>query len=332
MKEDNKHIDYIELCSKYLSHNANELEIQQLEKWVLSSPDNKEQFLQLQRAWMLTNVKNTNQSINVDKELQTIDSQLFSETKVVPLKSKSSNSFFLKIAAAAAILVGVSLWFFQSPTELDTKIVVQSDQQIKEQQFNDGTTIALNQFSLVTYSDQFDNNRQVNLKGDAFFDVARDTTQPFIIYTQGIEIEVLGTSFYVDSREDQKTVQVIVKSGKVQMKMGQQKILLTKDEIGTYVKSSQKLSKRLNDDINYLSWKSNQLFFDNTSLEQVVFDLNRTFHAQIKLASPELKTCTITATYENKSLEAILRIIEKTLTLKAEIDGEQIVISGDPCN
>lgn len=332
MKEDNKHIDFIELCSKYLSNNANELEVQQLEKWVLSSPENKAQFLKLQRAWMLTNVKKTDQTINLDKEWETIDNQLFKDHNVIPLKPRKANSFFLKIAAAAAVFLAASLWFFQSRTAVNTKLVVESDHQVKEEQFADGTKVSLNQFSLATYFDRSDNTRQVALRGDAFFDVARDTSHPFIIHTQGVKIEVLGTSFYVDSREDQAVLQVIVNSGTVQMKMGEQTVLLTKGEVGTYVKSSQQLSEKLNNDANYLSWKNNQLLFDDANLEQVIYDLNRTFHSQIKLASPDLKTCSITATYENKSLEAILRIIEKTLTLKAEINGDQIVISGDPCN
>ncbi len=330
MKENHKNIDYIELCSKYLSHNANELEIQQLEKWVLSSPKNKEQFLKLQRTWTLSNVKKTNQEIDLEKEWKTTEDQLFNASKLVPLKPKLANSFFLKIAAAAAIFLGLSLWFFQSETT-PTKLIVKSEETITEQQFADGTKISLNQFSLATYFDQTDQTRQVGLEGDAFFDVAKDSLRPFIIHTQGVEIEVLGTSFYVDSRADQATVQVIVETGTVEMKVGHEKVVLTKGEIGTFVKSSSELSEKINEDNNYLAWKNNQLIFDNTPLDQVIYVLNRTFHSQIQLAAAGLKSCTITATYDDKSLEAVLRIIEKTLTLNAKIDGDKIVISGDPC-
>jgi len=329
MKEENKNIDYQELSSKYLSGNATDAEVQRLEAWVLASPNNKQEFLALRQAWLKSNTKAVDKALNVDAEWKLFEKQLSTPAKVVPLKPKRSG-LFLKIAAAVAVLIAASLWLFR-PADTGGQLIVSSESEVKEQALTDGSQIALNQFSTASYSIGADGSRQVNLKGDAFFDVARDTSHPFIINTQNVDITVLGTSFYVDSRDQQDKIQVIVSSGKVAMEVGNKKIILTKGEVGTYVKSSQQLNKKINTDPNFLAWKTKRLVYENEQLEKVVFDLNRTFHAQVSLADSNLKNCPITATYQDKSLEAILRIIEKTLTLKATTNGQQTVLSGT-CN
>ena len=65
--------------------------------------------------------------------------------------------------------------------------------------------------------------------------------------------------------------------------------------------------------------------------ERVVFDLNRTFHANISIASPEIAACEVTATYDRQPLEAIIRILEQTLGIEAEIRGSELVFSGSRC-
>lgn len=329
MKEENKNIDYLELSSKYLSGNATDAEVQLLEAWVLETPDNKKEFLALRQTWLKSNTKVIDKALNVDAEWELIQKQLSPQTKVVPLKPKRTGTL-LKIAAAVAVLVAASLWLFR-PTNSGDNLTVFSKSEVKEQALTDGSQIALNQFSTASYSIGADGSRQVQLKGDAFFDVARDTNHPFIINTQEVNITVLGTSFYVDSRDQQDKIQVIVTSGTVAMEVGNQKVILTKGEVGTYLKSSQQLSEQTNMDPNFLAWKTKRLVYKNERLEKVVYDLNRTFHAQVSLADPDLKNCPITATYQDKSLNAILRIIEKTLTLKATTNGQQTVISGT-CN
>jgi len=271
MKEENKNIDYHELCSKYLSGNATPIEVQQLEAWVLESKKNKEEFLALRQAWLKTNTKVVTKAINLDAEWELIEKQLGQQTKVVDLKPKS-NGLLLKIAAAVAVLVAASLWLFR-PTDTGDNLIVFSESEVKEQALTDGSQIALNQFSTASYS-----------------------------------------------RDQQDKIQVIVNSGTVAMEIGSQKVILTKGEVGTYVKSSQQLSEQTNDDPNFLAWKTKRLVYDNTPLEKVVYDLNRTFHAQVSLANSELNNCPITATYQNKPLE-----------VKATTNGQQTVISGT-CN
>ena len=333
MAEDKYHSDIFDLIPKYLSGEASDSEVKRLEEWVLSSPENKAQFNQFKQAWILSGIEGNYQNIDVEKEWKATAGQLFPKDNVIPLQAKPQRriGFYLRIAVAVALVVVASVWLFKSINTVDYQEFV-AQTEITEDNLPDGTQIALNQYSSVKFSSKpKEKYRRVELKGDAFFKVERDTARPFIITTQDIEIEVLGTSFYVDSREEQAQIQVIVQSGSVAMTVGKDRIVLVRNEIGIYDKSSGELNKKQNDDVNYMAWKTNLLVFENTNLERVVFDLNRKFHAQISIANEELNSCKITATYDDKSLEAIVRIIEQTLKIKAEVDGDRIIFSGTSC-
>ncbi len=321
--------EYIELIPRYLSGNASDAEVQLLEEWVLSSPENKATFTAFKKAWILSGMKAGGVKVNTDQEWESLSGQLFTETKTVALRPR--RNAVLRIAAAVAVLL-VAVFLLVQYLGGGEYMELATQNQVEENLLPDGSQISMNQFSSVVYAPRRDKQyRRVELSGDAFFEVERDTARPFVIQAHDLEIEVLGTAFYVDAREDQPEVQVIVQSGTVAVKAGTAKITLTAGEIGIYDKASGTLTEQENQDQNYMAWKTDVLVFEQTTLERVVFDLNRKFHARISIANPALKSCEITATYEGKSLDAIVKIIEKTLSIKAEMKGEEIVFSGKGC-
>lgn len=115
------------------------------------------------------------------------------------------------------------------------------------------------------------------------------------------------------------------------MAVGSENVVLTANEIGLYNTTTGALTKKQNEDANYMAWETGVLVFEHADLESVVFDLNRKFHSRVSIATQELKACQLTATYDHKSLDAIVRIIEKTLNIKTEIKGEEIIFSGQGC-
>lgn len=321
--------DYIELIPRYLSGNASDSEVKLLEEWVLSSAENKATFLAFKKAWILSGMKAGGVQVDAVQEWQALSTQLFPEAKTIALPPR--RTFFLRIAAAVAVLL-VAVFLMVQYLGGGDYMELATQNQIEENLLPDGSQISMNQYSSVVYAPRRDKQyRRVELSGDAFFEVERDTARPFVIQAHDLEIEVLGTAFYVDAREDQPEVQVIVQSGTVSVKAGEAQVILNAGEIGIYDKASGALSKQTNEDQNYMAWKTDVLIFEQTTLERVVFDLNRKFHARISISNPELNTCELTATYEGKSLEAILKIIEKTLNIKAVQKDEEIIFTGKSC-
>ena len=333
MEEKYKNIDYSQLAINYLNGETSDAEVQRLEKWVLSSSKNKIEFKQLKEAWILSNIESNYQNIDVEKQWEATSTDLFSPDNVIPLNSKTKRNkrLFFSIAASVALVITAAVFLYNSSYLTDYQKFA-SKGEIFDNQLPDGTAIYLNQYSSIEFEKKFDQKRrQIELIGDAFFEVERDTNRPFIITADEIKIEVLGTSFYVDSRKEQAQIEVIVSTGSVSVSTNLKKIILSKGETGIYEKESKRLYKKENDDINYLAWKSDTLLFDSTSLETVIHTLNRQFHAQISLANPSLKQCFITAKFIDKPLDIIIEIIELTLDIKAkEVDGK-IIFSGDGC-
>ncbi|MCB9283864.1 MAG: FecR domain-containing protein [Lewinellaceae bacterium] len=330
MSQDHSHIDYFSLILKYLSGNASDPEVKLLEEWVLADAENKAQFNAFKKAWILAGMKEQTVTVDVETAWQSTAAQTFGAAKRVPRVRRIG--FIARLAAAVAVVLVASVWLFQY-LDREKGMELATQNTVEENFLPDGSQIAMNQYSELKYAPSSGKKyRRVELKGDAFFEVERDTARPFVITAENIEIEVLGTAFYVDAREDQSQVQVIVQSGTVSVKAGSQQVILTANEIGIYDKTTGELTERPNDDVNYMAWKTEVLTFENTTLDRVVFDLNRKFHARVSLSDPGLNGCEITATLEHKSLDAIVTIIEKTLNIRAEKKGDEIIFTGSGCN
>ena len=322
-----------ELIFKYLSGNATDAEVARLEQWVAADPAHREQFMEQKKTWMLAGLREGTEAVDVAEAWREIDHLISESAKIHSLSppKKRSGQVWFRVAAALLVLAVASIWIWRSKDKMaGTNIATETE--VVHQTLPDGSQITLNKYSSITYRERKGGGyREVALTGDAFFQVVRDTATPFIIQAQELEIEVLGTSFYVDARMEEKLTQVIVQSGSVAVRGGDQTMVLRDNETGTFDRNTRILSKTPNDDRNYLGWQTNTLTFEGSALDEVVFALNRHFHAQISIENPALKDCELTATYTDKSLASILRIIEKTLGIQTREDGDRILISGSRC-
>lgn len=327
MQKDARHI---ELISKYLAGEATREEISLLENWVMESTENKTLFNNYKQAWLLTNSPNQ-KAINVDQEWRKINQLLFaSEAKIVPLpkENKRSSFFFIKIAAAILFLVAATIWLIKSPGESKLQVVY-ADNKIEEITLPDGSNVSANRASTITYPKHFEKDtRTIALEGAAFFEIKHQPEQPFIVKTQELIVKVLGTSFYINSQKTAPTISVIVRTGRVSMKRGNNEIILTKGEKGIYHKSTKQLEKVPNDDANYLAWKTKIFNFDHT-LAYVVDKLNEAYHSNIIITDDALRDCPITASFTNQSLRAILNVLRETTELEIKETKEGILISGE---
>ena len=328
---DNGNIDtyYIELISSYLSGNASEAETVELEKWVLASDENRERFTTFKKAWILAGMKENLVEADVEDQWNHISQELFFGGKVVDMKSQRSfGRRWAPIAVAAGLAIFLAIWLLQGPLNKTTHIE-QTLAEVKDLNLPDGSHIILNQYASLSLEDvSFENQRSVKLEGDAFFDVQRDENKPFLIQTSNVEIEVLGTSFYVDARSDQEEVRVVVESGSVAVRSGREEVVLLANESAVFEKSGKQLVKQANDDPNFLFLKSKTLAFDQVSLEEVIATVNRYYHSNISLQVEEGSPCYLTGAFQDKSLDAVITIIEETLGIEANRSASQVILTG----
>ena len=201
----------------------------------------------------------------------------------------------------------------------------------------DGTVVWLNAASKLRFPENFNSaERKVFLEGEAYFDVARDESRPFLIQTKTAVTTVLGTSFNIKSYE-KEPVQVTVASGRVKVNKsgistGKDELILAKNEQITIHPESGKFDKK-NVDVEYfLSWKEDVIRFENTKLSEVAKTLERWYDKKIIIANEQLNDCVLIAEYKNEKLYNVLQSLKFSLGIDYEVLDDEIIISGKGCN
>jgi len=229
--------------------------------------------------------------------------------------------------AVAAILV--FMFSIYNPMTVDQF----SGQNTTDLVLQDNSKVFLNKNSTLEYPKSFDNEleRRVTLKGEAFFEVERTENLPFIITVDETEVEVLGTSFNVRSRENENQIEVFVNTGKVRFGNSEESVVLTPNEIGIYDKSTETITKREKVDTNDLAWHSKKLAFHETKFIEVEKTLYKLFGYQLKVTNANIYNCVITSTIEFETVDDVLQILEATMDTNFEIKDDKILVSGYGC-
>lgn len=240
---------------------------------------------------------------------------------------------------AAAVIVGAALIFsgyFAFFNAAAGKILVEVTapaQSVKNIVLPDGTLVSLNSDTHLKYPKRFAGDiREVTIDGEAFFEVKPNKHKPFIIHAGDAQIKVLGTSFNVNAYPDTKKVEVIVETGRVQVTNHTQpapqtnELILTPGDKGTLDYASNALLKTTNLDPNFLAWKTHDLYFKSTSLNEVISDLEKTYKIKIRLADPKLNGLLLTAHFNNYSLDFILKVIETTFNIDVQTENGQYIL------
>ena len=325
-----------DLLAKYLADETDTHESDTISEWIITSEDNKKTFDHSKMVW--DGAKNyrkvdvdaawTKLNITKKKEVESIDNQ-----QVKPVIKLNWLNDFLKIAAVLVVLFG--LWFVaarQFTTPQNDVLTFKSGNKSIEKILPDGTKILLSKNSKITYSKAFvGDTREINLTGEAFFDVHHDALHPFIIHTQGTEVKVLGTSFNVRAYDAQ--VQVLVKNGKVQFSKNNAKVVLIKGQKGETLANVDAIIKSEVIEVEtVIKEKLSSFVFNKMSLGEVAGYLSKRFNKDIKFSQDKIKNCELTATFENEKLENIIAIIAETFNLKVDNQIDMIILIGDGCD
>lgn len=206
------------------------------------------------------------------------------------------------------------------------KKIVVPDGQKAAVKLLDGTKIQLNSGSTLEYPENFDDSiRLVYLSGEAFFEVARDTTKAFVIKAPATSIRVLGTSFNLKAYKGEES-RVSVVTGKVQFWLNsnpEQRLVLT---AGAIASASDKVRRENGEATTHLAWKANRLFFDNVPIREVVKTLERHYGAKFELRIKEEDRMRLTGSFDAIALETMLQRLEYSLDIHYKKEGEKIII------
>ena len=292
-----------ELLAKYILGEANTKEGQRVEQWLEESEDHQREFRQLKRRIELGSKR---YKYGVFAPRQAIQK--------VKFPAKAHYLRILPVAASIIVLIFGVLWFWNK-SSLQETVLLSRTGETKVFYLPDSSRVMLSGDSRLTYNAQFGKtNRELSLRGEAFFQVKRDTSKPFIVETSLIQVEVLGTSFQVIAQKLQAEVAVEKGRVKVTTQDKKQESIL---ETGMSVKYGKKDGKLM---ISTKEDKGEQqiLKFDNSPLSEVIETLNEYYDSHVTLPA-DYATLRITVVFKEVSLEEAIEIINRTLDIQLTI-------------
>lgn len=235
------------------------------------------------------------------------------------------------VASLAVLLsLGGGICFFLSGQDCSSEVVISSDmQRIESVLLPDGTKVRLGSGSRLTYPAEFTGKtREVVLDGQAFFEVAKNPRRPFIVRTEGLFVQALGTAFEVFGYRTKDRKEVILLNGKVKVGIGDGKkqgreSFLVPDEQMVYDRQTDKIIVRKVDAGQYTAWRDQEmLIFENERLSTILPRLEQWYGCKVTIRDDLSEKYRFTFKVRDESLEQILRLVTISSPLSCHLDRE----------
>ena len=191
-------------------------------------------------------------------------------------------------------------------------------------QLADGSRVWLNAETRLRYPVAFAGTvRRVELTGEAYFEVSKDATRPFIVRANGVDVRVLGTSFNVAAYGAEVVTTLV--EGRVAVEAGSERVTLEPDRQAVW--DGERMEVRQVDASNYGLWRKGIFYFEDRRLEEILDALARWYGVEVFYVNPETKDMRFTVEikrYEN--IDAILRRIAQTERVHFGVSGRTVTV------
>jgi ferric-dicitrate binding protein FerR (iron transport regulator) len=194
---------------------------------------------------------------------------------------------------------------------------------------NDGSKVWLNKGSLLVCDKEFGRkNRNVELSGEAYFEVAKDAGKPFVVRTEELDVEVIGTRFNVNAAADARTAAVTLAEGKVKVTTAEcQQLTLRPGQQLLLERENGKLSvSEVNSEL-FTSWKNDEIIFEQETLEEILKMMQRSFQINIRLENRQIADRKITGRFPlDEQPDRMLKILQKQVPFNYSSGRDTIFI------
>ncbi|MBX2844335.1 MAG: FecR domain-containing protein [Flammeovirgaceae bacterium] len=325
--EENKILD---LIARKLSNECTEEELLHLNKWLEENREHQLSYSIIEEYW-----ENRSESHN-KRAHQVHDRVIEKINKAAHNKEQSAFkyypnsiiiwtrlSFFTRMAAIAILVIGLTFYV----TNIDKKeivtevpeieILVKENERGKKTQFtlSDGTKIWLNASSKLEFPKVFtDNSRKVYLEGQAYFEVAKDSSKPFKVITSNITTTALGTKFNINAFPENEEIEIDLTEGKVLIQNTENKSvknenILVSGKALLFNKLTREVTESKFDPKAATAWKDGIIYFNHASLYSVVDKLERWYGVNIQISGKREKDWDYTGEFDNENLKNVLESI-----------------------
>jgi transmembrane sensor len=311
------------LIQKYADGIASDEDIQMLMHWYRTSPVNEVNW----------------PSENADEKQQLQDRMLKRLQSALPARQARVIRFpWMRIAAALIILItGVAVsYYFIGRDNRSLVTVTNPSGKIQMVILPDSSRIWLNALSTLSYNKSFNTSRDLQLDGEAFFQVTHDPSHPFTIDAGGVKTIVLGTSFNIKAYRSDKNTKVSVITGKVKVASGSRQLaVLNPSQELRFDRTNGTSNVSISDTSNVIAWQKGELRFSGQPLSEIAATLERWYGMRITFSNPGMANCRYYMSFDNNiSLYKLLGAMSAIAAMKYQVDeqNKSISLSGNECH
>lgn len=294
-----------EMLLRYCEGSLDAEEKKTVEDWIASDKEHEEIARNVHELYWATDTLRVMNNVDTEKALKKTDSILM---------KKKFRTIFLWTERIAAILFLplLSAYLLQMKDEAEpTMIEIRTSPGMTTAfVLPDGTNVSLNSGSVIRYPNFFANDRrEVELQGEAFFDVIKNPKKRFIVKTSGNErVEVLGTSFNMEAFPGDSIlsttliegkVKFYCSSGSVEMHPGEKILYNTNTSKGKLVRTDGKVET---------AWRDGMIIFDNTPFDEVLRMISKRFNVDFVVKNEKYRKDSFTGTFSTQRLEQVLGV------------------------
>ncbi|MBI9059053.1 MAG: DUF4974 domain-containing protein [Labilibaculum sp.] len=329
------------IISKYCSGSITDGELEDLFLWVNSSVENEKYFAESKIVWETMHSFIKDEEVNVDDDFTILKNKINSENEHIRKTDLSRRilSLWRNIAAVLLIPILIAGLLINNKYQVNDLIVenVKSDIVSKEMytpkgvranfELEDGTKVWLNSNSNLKYSYDF-KSRNIELDGEAYFEVAHDKELPFIVSSRGLKVKVLGTTFNVNTYEKNK-IETTLLEGSVELindSNNSKPTILKPGERAIYQDDKSEMPTSKVDTKYITAWKDGYILFRDTPMKDVITSLERWYGVDISIKNPTIYQYSFTANLRDKNLPQILDLIRLSSPIGYKINGKNVVI------
>lgn len=306
----------MDILHKVFSSEATDQEIRSVREWTESDISNKEAFLKERLLYDIINI-----NINEKPVVKTARKNTIAHT-VISL-----------LAAASCILLTVLFTHYRNchhlcqDPEMTSNTVSTAAGQSSNISLPDGSIVCLNSLSSITYPSTFGTtSREVILSGEAYFDVSKDNSRPFIVKTSYGEIKVLGTRFNVEAYDDMGEFVTSLFSGSVQVTSKDRMITLEPDRMA-YMENGELISGDIKD-YNHYRWRDGLICFMDENFDYILRALTKTYGYDFIIECNKGFHNRFSGKFrKNDNIINILNILQTVIDFRYEIDDDNMTIT-----
>jgi transmembrane sensor len=330
MKNEQEHHPQDELLARYLAGEPGAAG--EAKAWIAASAENRAYFETMKRTWEISGKAVPADRFDTDAAWEKM------QARIHPGKKAKRNYFR---AAAGVLLVAAILFVVVLVVSVRQMLIndppipvlaLSTGDNTRRDTLPDGSMTSLNRDSRLEYTATFTGEtREVSLSGEAFFEVAHNADQPFVVHAGAMDVRVLGTSFNVRAYPGTDSVCVSVRTGKVKCSAANDTVVIGPGEIAVYNLRTRTLRTSAETDPNTLAWRTRTFEFSNTPLSVAVKKLNEVYGEGIVVKNPQIGNCRLTAVFRNESLDNIVTVIGDALGLQVARKGQTFLLDGNGC-